>query len=342
MPEGLLVWLRLRSVALLAGLLPCPLDLGWVRSIDWPLSSRSGGYSAVAFEPQQQHLWLLNDLPAADLSAWTLPTPRAESRLLSTLPLLATGSEPKQPHPFILDGEGLVLSGDQAWVASEGRRSRERPALLLRFSRKSGTLLQSVALPMAWQPGEQRGLESNQGPESLARLSREGARLELLMAAEVPLQQDPPDQVRLLRWWWPQGLDPSTAAPLPAEQGALQAPDQPGWGLTDLVVLHESDRGREAPMLLTLWRRYNEPLQWSNQLRIYPLPAVGTVAQALHSWDLQSVGLTPENWEGMSIGPAMSAGQPSILLVSDDNLNPLQTSRLAVLEARRSPRCETP
>jgi hypothetical protein len=80
-------------------------------------------------------------------------------------------------------------------------------------------------------------------------------------------------------------------------------------------------------------------LQWSNQLRLYRLPEPGQVMKAIHHWDLQQVGLTLENWEGLSLTAPLSPAQPSLLLVSDDNRNPLQTSRLAMLSPHRLASC---
>ena len=322
----------LASLLLLATLLPCPLEAGWSKQLEVQLPEHSGGYSAIGYQQSAHRLWLLSDLPEGNLSAWTVPTPTTAPRLLQSLPLQVPPQITQQ-----LDGEALVLDGDQLWVASEGRRSSERPAQLLRFSLSPAALLQAISLPAAWQPSAEQGLESNAGPESLARLSRSPQPLELLMAAERPLRQGPPDQVPLLRWHWPNGRDPRRDAPQAEPQGALRAPEGGGWGLTDLLVLHPAGPG--APQLLSLWRRYRDPLQWDNQLRLYPLPAAGAVAEALQHWDLHAMGLTPENWEGLSLGPELLPGQPSLLLISDDNRNPLQTSRLAQLQALRSPSC---
>ena len=320
-------------------LLPCPLQLGWIKTFDIALpvalaNDADGGYSAIHYDQPGHRLWLLSDLPGGHLSSTTLPSALSGPRHLKTISLQVPAPISQQ-----LDAEALVIDGDQAWVASEGRRSRERPAQLLRFSLPRGAFLQAVPLPAAWQPGPEQGLESNAGPESLARLSRADQPLALLMAAERPLRQGPADQVPLLRWHWPPGRDPRRDAPLAAPQGTLRSPAGGNWGLTDLLVLHPPG-GAGAPQLLSLWRRYREPLQWDNQLRLYPLPAAGRVAEALQVWDLHAIGITPENWEGLSLGPELSPGQPSLLLVSDDNRNPLQSSRLAQLQARRSPRCE--
>ena len=318
--------------AVMASLLPCPLDAGWIKQRELEIPHHSGGYSAITYEKAAHRVWLLSDLPDGTLSAWTLPAWDAPPRLLKSVSLKVPESISQQ-----LDGEALVIAGDQVWVATEGRRTRERPAQLLRFSLARGLLLQAVPLPPDWQASPGKGLDSNAGPESLVRLSPAGQPLELLMAAERPLLQGPADQLPLLRWFWPGGRDPRRDPPQALPQGALLAPPGGGWGLTDLLVLHSNASGPRR--LLSLWRRYRDPLQWENLLRLYPLPAAGEVADALQEWDLQAMGLTPENWEGLSFGPELLPGKPSLLLVSDDNRNPLQSSRLAQLYAHRSASC---
>jgi len=332
MADGLAQLVLGSAWGLLSPVLPCPLEAGWILQRDMLIPGAGGGYSAIAVESPLRRFWLLSDLPEGELSAWTLPSAHDAPRQLDALRL-----QVPQQVTHQLDGEGLVIDGDQAWVATEGRRSQERPAQLLRVSLVSGALLEAVPLPPLWQPQPQQGLNSNAGPEGLARLNRPGEPLALLMAAERPLLQDPDDQVRLLRWHWPRPNRSRREPPQASEQGALEAPADGPWGLTDLQVLHPQQPG--APLLLTLWRRYREPLQWSNQLRLYRLPEPGQVMKAIHHWDLQQVGLTPENWEGLSVASALSPAQPSLLLVSDDNRNPLQTSRLAMLRPHRLASC---
>jgi hypothetical protein len=240
-----------------------------------------------------------------------------------------------------------VIANGQIWLASEGRRSADRPAQLLQLAAKTGSLIKAMALPPDWQPSPTGGLESNSGPESLIQLNSPGQPLQLLMAAEKPLRQDPADQVRLLRWWWSprqhSNVDPPQASP----QGSLQLPlDLPselpsdkGWGLTDLLAWR--DRKEQPLTLLALLRRYITPNTWHNRLALYRLPRPGTVSKPLQSWDLQSIGLTPDNWEGLSQGPPSADGSPTLLLVSDDNLNPAQASRLALLKPERPTSCRS-
>ena len=317
--------------------LPCPSDAGWelVRELELPRRGADGepigGFSALLLDGPADRLWLLSDLPQGSIAIWS----GLEAALAGAVPLRLERTVPLhsglgQTLPAKIDAEGMVRLGGQLWVASEGRRDGPLPAQLLRFEASSGRLLQALELPAAWQPGEGRGLGSNAGPESLALLTGEDGPPALLMAAEQPLLQDPPRQVRLLRWSWRADQNPLLDAPEAREQGALLLPAGDGWGLTELLVL---DSGR----LLALLRRFEPPFSWKIQLALYPLPAATdeSAAPPLAQWDLIAAGLSPDNWEGLVLGPPLADGRPTLLLLSDDNLNPLQANRLAQLAPLR-------
>ena len=308
--------------------LPCPLSAGWElveqRLIE---PSQGGGFSAGAYRPEVDELWLLSDAPHGSISRWRGLRERG-LRGLDPLPPLRLD----QPQP--MDGEGLVLEGGNLWLASEGRLQPLRPAGLLRYDLSTGQLKQTKALPPAWQLQAKQGLRSNGGPESLTRLPASGA---LLMAAEMPLLQDPPDQVRLLHWQ-PGG----TGTLQPAELRPLALPPG-GWGLTDLLA---TDQG-----LLGLWRRFTAPDQWQARLVLYPAAAMaskpangpaGQPVKPLISWNLLQLGLAPDNWEVLLAAPPLGDGRSSVLLATDDNFNLLQRSHLARLVPRQQPGCSTP
>ena len=88
------------------------------------------------------------------------------------------------PHGF--DVEGLVVQGHQAWIASEGRRTLDRRACLLRIDLSSGRQLNELALPAAWLERPGQGLRPNKGPESLTAFGPDA----LMLAAEAPLLQN--------------------------------------------------------------------------------------------------------------------------------------------------------
>ncbi len=326
--------------------LPCPNSAGWqvLRQIELPRVNRVGralgGFSAAIYQSKPDQLWLLSDLPQGSLSIWDL-----------ALAGLAKGKELARPLPpprelplrggasaalsAAIDAEAMVLLGDQLWVASEGRRSAERPPQLLKFHVGSGELLQAVALPAAWQAAKDSGLASNGGPESLTLLPGRHGRPQMLMAAEHPLLQDPARQLRLLLWSWPQGLEPRRDPPQAREWGSLLLPPGPDWGLTDLLALPSNQ-------LLALLRRFEAPDRWQIRLALYPLSTAAPAARParpLAQWDLIARGLSPDNWEGLSFGPRLADGRPSLLLVSDDNLSPFQANRVALLSPRQTDSC---
>ncbi|KEF40775.1 MAG: hypothetical protein ER33_15145 [Cyanobium sp. CACIAM 14] len=321
--------------------MPCPAAAGWqpVAQMRLPRRDREGaawgGFSAASYQAEGDALWLLSDAPQGSLSLWR------GLRSLGALPLqpvfrVTLQSSKAATLPRQMDGEGLVLRGQRAWVASEGRRSAERPAQLLAFEARSGRLLQALPLPQDWQPGEGRGLESNQGPESLALLRRRGEPDVLLMAAERPLRQDPRGQVRVLGW---SSLD---GAPVARPLASLAIPPEPGWGLSDLLVLD----GATGPMgLLALLRRHDPPDRWQALLALYPLPApvaslpATAPLQPLIRWDLIAAGLPADNWEALTTGPRLADGRPSLVLLSDDNFSPLQDNHLALLAPARPGPC---
>jgi len=324
-------------------LLPCPAEAGWELVAGARLPRRGadgaplGGYSAASYRSDSDVLLLLSDASRGRVDAWS------GVRRLGRVPLrplfqLELQASPQAPLPAEIDAEGLVVIGERLWVASEGRRSATRPAQLLAFDRSSGLLQRAYPLPADWQPAPGRGLGANQGPESLALLHRPGRTDVLLMAAESPLKQDPPAQVRLLGW----SLEPTGAKARPLARLAIPAGE--GWGLTDLLVV---DGSGPSPGLLALLRRFQAPARWQVLLAHYPLPGEGAdpkagpeaVLEPIHQWDLIAAGLPPDNWEALTPGPTQADGRPSLLLASDDNFSALQDNHLALLAPRRSAPC---
>ncbi|WP_259732034.1 MULTISPECIES: esterase-like activity of phytase family protein [Synechococcales] len=335
--------------AAMVWVMPCPAPSDWELIGDVPLPREGrdgqplGGFSAAALDSDGTTLWLLSDAPLPFLvplhGVDRLGSPAAPPPVFGRrLPLSAANGQPfEQP----LDGEGLVLRDREFWIVSEGRRTTEQPARLMRFDRRSGQLLQSLELPDDWRAQPGRGLDVNQGPESLTLLPPRFSTL--LLAAERPLLQDPPGQVRLLGFGplagAVAGLSPQTPGFQPL--GSFDLPlGGPRWGLTDLLAFRgESGRAGVPAGLLGLIRGYEAPARWWSRLVLLPTPGPAVPAPGpLQQWDLLAAGLTPENWEGLAAGPPLSDGRPTLLLVSDDNFSPLQANRLA----RIAPRCRAP
>ena len=240
--------------------LPCPLEAGWqlVRTIRLPRMLADGrplgGFSAAAYQPKQDRLWLLSDAPIGHLVPWGGLAPWLQGRRDTLRPgrrvLLREGDG--QPLPQTFDGEGLVIEGRQAWIASEGRRSQARRARLIRMDLGNGRLQQELPLPQVWQASSGQGLGSNKGPESLTALGPG----DLLLAAETPLLQHQADDGISLMRRAPGDAIRSAGA---LDVGATGRHD----GLTELLALPTQQR------LLGL-RRGFEPLdQWSVRLLLF-------------------------------------------------------------------------
>jgi hypothetical protein len=297
----------------------------------------------------ENEVWLLSDTARGRLERWQgldqLGMEPLQPAGILPLPLPDSG---RQGLPANLDAEGLVLRSDRVWVVSEGRRQSTWLARLLAIDREDGRLLVSLPLPDAWLELPDRGLQANGGPESLTLLpalpGQGTGPPALLMGAELPLLQDPPDRVRLAALAL---AGPEWQAPAPSgDPGwkSLQALRLPGkgWGLTELLVLPPSTNTEPAG-LLALFRRFEPPLNWEVKLALFPLPQQAAAAapplEPLVSWDLLAGGLPPDNWEAMAwrqLGPGLPV---QLLLASDDNFNPLQANHLALLQPRRSPTC---
>ena len=105
-------------------------------------------------------------------------------------------------------------------------------------------------------------------------------------------------------------------------------------GLTELLAQPTRQQ------LLGLRRGFEPPDQWSAWLQLFSLSEPqGPPLQPIIGWDLLEAGLPPDNWEAMAVGPELSDGRQTLVLVSDDNFNPLHPSWVAVLAPRRTLVC---
>ena len=317
--------------------IPCPINAGWelVRTVVLPREGRDGlplgGFSAAAYQPRFDRLWLLSDAAQGHLVPWgglarLLRQQAGGLNRKATLkpgPRLLLRDRDGRPLSAGFDGEALVLDGHQAWIASEGLRTANRPARLVRFDLRSGLQQESRPLPSSWQARPGQGLAANKGPESLTRLSSG----DLLLAAERPLLQS---RAKALI-----PVARSSAEGLPQPAGALDLRSAaPADGLTDLLALPQQQR------LLALVRGYQPPLDWSARLLLFRLTmSAAAPLQPLTGWDLLKTGLPPDNWEGLTVGPRLSDGRSTLVLVSDDNFSPLQANHVAVLAPRRNIGC---
>jgi len=309
---------------------------------------RVGGLSAIARAADGTYLAVVDNEGEAPARVFRLAFAVSESGA-APLPGKTPLQVPLAAIPLAglngknFDGEGLALepSGEML-IASETEPSIREVSL-------DGRTLRSLPVPELFLAGQGRGIRSNLGFESLTLAPGGDA---LWTANERALQQDAPDDparpspVRLLRYERRNGgFVPG--AQFVYEVEPLQQKTGAGFkirGLSDLLALPGGD-------LLALEREFVAGRGFVIQLFRVSLagatdvsgmeslagPLAGrnwTPARKTLVYDFARSGLVPDNLEGMTFGPTLPDGSRTLVLVSDNNFEPLQKTQIVALRLR--------
>lgn len=258
-------------------------------------------------------------------------------------------------EPGSLDPEGLTLTQrgtlvmtSEGFASADGNPGNDRDPRVLEFA-LDGRQVGEVALPSYVHPVPGvSGVRNNLGIESAAVTSN--GRF-LFTGFENALAQDgtaaTPTTTSPARV---QRFDPRTGR-LEREyvyrtDTVAEAPDDPAAfsvnGLVELLPL-------DSQFLLTMERSFT--VGKGNTVRLYraalpgatdvqgeaDLDEAGQIREARKRLllDLDSLGLTLDNLEGMTLGPQLPDGSRALLLVSDNNFTPGQVSQFLLFSARK-------
>lgn len=328
-----------------------------------------GGLSGLAYDRQRDRFYALSDDrsnygPARfytlklNLDQSDAANPRIGSvEIESATPLLSEAGEPVAAGT--VDPEAIALTPRQTvYIASEGVPSQGIPPFIDEFDLETGRrksrlrIPERYLLPAADEPP--RGVQENLGFESLtpdpSALGTAGylEPFRLFAATESALIQDlesgqpgelPP--LRVLHYLI--GEDQATLLAehlyyrgvLPLEQG------EPG--LTDLLAI---DAGGQ---FLSLERAFTPQTGVTAQLfQMVMGNATDTSAMPQLQGNLSGIqpvrkrlllnlgdlGIRLDNLEAMTPGPRLPDGSASLLLLSDDNFNPLQVTQFLLFRLR--------
>jgi hypothetical protein len=234
------------------------------------------------------------------------------------------------------DGEGIAIEPDGGILVS----SETEPSI--RELSQAGEIRATLPVPPFFLASKGRGIRGNQGFESLAL---EPGGQSLWTANERALQQDAPNDesrpspVRLLRYQRRgEGFVP--AAQYVYEVDPIVPPPDKGFavrGVAEMLALPEGG-------LLALERQYVEGRGMTIQLFHVEIDGAtdvsGLESLAGQTWapvrktrvyDFANSGFTPDNLEGMALGPRLSDGSRSLIILSDDNFSPLEQTQLVAL-----------
>jgi hypothetical protein len=265
-----------------------------------------------------------------------------------------------------IDAEGIAITPQGTiWVSSEGYAKKDIPPFIREFDATTGKLLRNLFYPDHYVPktpkdpktgkdGPRQGIQDNLGFESLT-LSANAARLaptepyRLFTAIESDLEQDKlseddePTQgarPRLLHYYVEKNrvdligeyLYPLEPRPMGSEK----------YGLSELLSLDGAGRfiALERSVGITgfkikLFQVVLAGAKDTSKLPIVKtLPTVITPAQKELLLDLQTLDLTLDNLEGMTLGPRLPDGTQSLIIMSDNNFNTLQKTQLLVFRIK--------
>ena len=321
-----------------------------------------GGLSAISYDSANARYYLLSDdrgnfgpsriyEASIDMEDGTL-----DAGDLTWTGMVALRNEQGESFaPGEIDPEGLVVTPDGFWVATEGEAAARPPSApaILHFNRE-GAWVKSLMLPETFLPfsNAELGVRENKGFESLT-LSADH-RL-LIAGVENALAQDGPAAS------WTEG-SPSRLLVLDLAREQVVAEHiymvekipsatPPGGdadnGLAELIALEMASNGQGT--LLALERSYVAGT--GNTIRLYLINTADAsdvaTLDSLHDQpefvpvaksfllDLgevgQQVGIAPDNIEGMAFGPPLADNRLLLLAVSDNNFNPSQTTQVWAL-----------
>lgn len=223
-----------------------------------------------------------------------------------------------------LDSEGLAVAGDGTYLVS----SETEPSVR-RYSR-TGRILGRLPVPDALRTAPAGGAQVNGSFEGLTLLP--GGRT-LLASMEYPLAGDPADLVRFQTWRRTGHGDFRLGA-----QYTYRT--DPGLGVSEVTATPDGH-------LLVLERGFTSGVGNTVRLHLADRPGRGTTLGKRLLADLAdcpTLGATAkqpqpnpllDNFEGMTVtGRAAGRGRLDVLIVSDDNENAVQTTRVLRLRVR--------
>ena len=267
------------------------------------------------------------------------------------------------PFPALsLDPEGIALTGDGTlYISSEGDANRLINPFINEFS-LTGEQLSALPIPDNFLPtaNQSSGIRNNLAFESLT-ISPD--RRYLYAALENALFQDGPaatvdngSLVRILKYdlttnelvgQFVYEVEPVPDAPNPpgsfSTNGLVEllAIDNSGTllalergfsnGVGNTVKLFEirTQGALDVNGINDLFRE--EPLDDDGEI-IPPAPfAIDPPVSKRELLDFADLGITPDNLEALSLGPVLPDGRQSLIVASDNNFSPIQTTQFIAL-----------
>ncbi len=304
-----------------------------------------GGISGITYDANQQKYYAISDERSQKAPArfYGLKIDFNPVRVLPEITVTTLSNESQQTFPpGTLDPEGIALTNQQTfWISNE-----QIPPWIKEFSLE-GKHIKTLPIPEKYIPDAQntKGVRDNLSLESLTITPDNQW---LFTATENALIQDGSPATlnqgspsRLLQYNLLTGkpekeflyvTEPVADAPKPPESLHTN-------GLVELLAIDETD-------LLSLERSYSHgvgntillfEVSLANASNIQTINSLSAVdisqirpAEKRLLLDLRSLNIPLDNIEAMTFGPILPDGRRSLILISDNNFNPLQVTQILV------------
>ncbi|MDF0552106.1 esterase-like activity of phytase family protein [Kamptonema sp. UHCC 0994] len=308
-----------------------------------------GGLSGITYDASKEVYYTISDDRSQKAPArfYTLKIDLTSGKLkpegVKIIGVTTLLDEDGKPFaPLSLDSEGIAFTGESIFVSSEGDVERQINPFIKEFS-VTGKLLKTLPIPDKFLPNAKGdgGIRNNLGLESLTVTPN---RKYLFTATENALVQDgdvPTNQTgttcRILRYNLASGQPEQEFVYITEPLVGESTP--PGSfitnGLVDLVAIADNrllslERAFSQANGITI-RIFDVSLEKADNIQgIDSLKSRLTQvspAQKRLLLDLKDLNLGLDNLEGLAFGPLLADGKRSLVLVSDNNFNPLQLTQ---------------
>jgi len=311
-----------------------------------------GGLSGITYDAENKVYYAISDDRGAKSPArfYTLKIDVSQGKLnqggVSLIKVTTLKNENGQAFPTgITDTEGIAIGNkDTIYITSEGNIHQLIPPFVGEFYSDSGKMIRKLSIPKKFLPSQNslQGVRNNLAFESLTITPDKKT---LFTATENALVQDGTvakpgnsNPCRILQY--------NLFTNQPEKEFLYQTePITPilnitgrfASGLTDLFAMDNQGK------LLSLERTFHG---WGFTILLFQVSLENaTNIQGIDSFlaidlqkikpvkkklllDLRTINTAVDNIEGLSLGPLLSDGNPSLILISDNNFNVLQRTEI--------------
>lgn len=314
-----------------------------------------GGLSGITYDARKQVYYAISDdrsvKSAARFYTFKINLNGDSFQKGDIEPVTVTALKDKNGKTFpagTIDPEGIALNDSSIFVSSEGDAAKGINPFIKEFSLDSGQEIYSLPIPETFLPSEDKkqGIRNNLAFESLTITPDKKY---LFSATENALIQDgdeaKPNQSSLCRILQynllTRKLEKEFLYPTKLVKPFFKLTNRYSSGLTDLIALDSEGHFLSIERTFTGFGFVNslfkvdlskaEDIKNIDSLKQVNSQTIKPVKKEL-LLNLGELEVALDNTEGLTIGATLANGQPSLILVSDNNFNRLQRTQFLAFQ----------